>query len=38
MYMENHIHVCTYEASANKELIIMVLKTMVCFMRLNSAH
>lgn len=38
MYMENHTDICMYEASASKELIIIVLKTMACFMKLNSAH
>lgn len=39
MHIESHAHMnACVRASANKELIIIVLKTMACFIRLNSAH
>lgn len=39
MYMETLVHmIVSMRAFANKELIIIVLKTMACFKRLNSAH
>lgn len=39
MYMETHMHMnVRMRAFANKELIIIVLKTMAYFKRLNSAH